>query len=533
MNPREIPRDHAACKPPWWMPSWFPWLVLAVLWFSLVGQLWLEWSTNEDYSYGFVVPALALYIFSRRWAGRPTPQETGLSGGAVFALLAAPAFLLLPIRLIQEANPEWRFVSWCMAAVVVALTLGLVYCRGGWIWVRHFAFPVAFIFTAVPWPTVLEGPLTQSLMQTDTHLVVSALNWLGMPVAQNGNVIEFAGALTNVGEACSGIRSLQITLMVSLFFGELYSYPPRRRFALVLVFATVALVFNFWRTLLLTLTSILWGNACMEKWHSTVGLAVLAASLATFWAAASWMNPKRPDPPNFRGPGKRPPSALRPWPPVLVGALAIWLVLVQTSTEIWYRSHQPGLPAAGSAWSVRWPESSPNYKERPVGERSKSILKYSAGRHASWSDANGLSWSVFFFQWAPGRTSAMLARCHRPEICLPAIGCKLIRSGRARIMDVNGYSIPFYSYVFEQAGKPVYVWWCIWDAASPPNQPVPNPTSDGSLPDKEILQSVLNGRRNSGQQVLEIALSGAGSAGQADEVLAGLLPDLISVHLPE
>ena len=509
-----------------WLPEWFPWLVLGALWFFLIRQLWLEWSTNEDYSYGFVVPLLALYLFGKRWSCRPEPKNPALDSAALGVLLAIPALFLLPIRLIQESNPEWRFVSWFMAGVVVALTLGLVYCRGGRSWAAHFAFPIAFIFTAVPWPTLIEGPLTRLLMQLDTSCVVFLLNWLGIPALQNGNVIEAAGGMVGISEACSGIRSLQITFMFSLFFGELYRFPAFRRLILLFLVAVVALICNLGRTFLLAWLSVHYGNSVMEKWHDTAGFGVLALALAAFWGVAAWMNRHHSAPPEM--PGSHNPGMPRPWPARFVVALAAWLFVVQTATEAWYRIHESDQTASAAAWSVNWPESRPGFRQIKIPERSRSMLKYSTGRQASWSDGNGLTWSVFFFQWAPGRTSAILARGHNPEICLPAIGCKLVRSGETRVMDVHGYSIPFHFYVFEQGLNPIHVWWCLWeggDLANPKNDFAANRDSS---PYRGILGTILNGRRNAGQQVLEIALSGGASDEEANAALARLLPELIA-----
>ena len=92
--------------------------------------------------------------------------------GALFLLLHACAalaiaalLLLLPLRLFEIANPEWRLLAWVHALAVVTLTLLLLCWAGGKAWLRHFAFPVAFIFIAVPWPTALETPVIQGLMR--------------------------------------------------------------------------------------------------------------------------------------------------------------------------------------------------------------------------------------------------------------------------------------------------------------------------------------------------------------------------------
>jgi len=129
-------------------------LFLAVLWFVLWRQLSGEWSVNEQYNFGWFVPFFALYLFWLRWQDRPqveirNPKSEIRKRQTIAAVLAIPALLLLlPVRLFEIANPEWRPLAWVHAAAVVTLTLLLIWYAGpaGAGWLRHFAFPVAVVF---------------------------------------------------------------------------------------------------------------------------------------------------------------------------------------------------------------------------------------------------------------------------------------------------------------------------------------------------------------------------------------------------
>ena len=57
-------------------------------------------------------------------------------------------------------------------------------------------------------------------MHLATGINVSLLNLLEPPAVQQGNVIEVGSALIGIEEACSGVRSMQATLMVSLFWAS-------------------------------------------------------------------------------------------------------------------------------------------------------------------------------------------------------------------------------------------------------------------------------------------------------------------------
>jgi len=190
-------------------------LFLAALWLGLCKELSGEWSVNEQYNFGWFVPFFALYLFWLRWQDRPqteigNPKSEIRKGQTIAGLLAIAALLLLlPVRLFEIANPEWRLLAWIHTAAVVVFTLLLIWWAGGVAWLRHFAFPVLFIFVAVPWPTLVETPVTQGLMRVVARVAAETAMLLGTPAQVEGNLIRVSNGLIGVNEACSGIRSLQ------------------------------------------------------------------------------------------------------------------------------------------------------------------------------------------------------------------------------------------------------------------------------------------------------------------------------------
>src|SRR5207245_5859346 len=115
-------------------------------------------------------------LFWLRWQDRPPGQianrKSQIANLAALAIAIAALLLLLPVRLFEIANPEWRLLAWVHTGAVAVLTLLLIWWAGGVAWLRHFAFPVLFIFVAVPWPTLVETPVTQSLMRVVARVVV-------------------------------------------------------------------------------------------------------------------------------------------------------------------------------------------------------------------------------------------------------------------------------------------------------------------------------------------------------------------------
>src|SRR5438093_982019 len=95
---------------------WLTVATLGVLWGALCRHLAAHWNSNPQYSFGWLVPAAALYLAHRRWTTRPAPAEP--AGSGLRWLVALLAFALFPTWLIEQPNPDWRLVSWLFAVEI-------------------------------------------------------------------------------------------------------------------------------------------------------------------------------------------------------------------------------------------------------------------------------------------------------------------------------------------------------------------------------------------------------------------------------
>src|SRR5712691_8261923 len=260
-------------------------VAFGLLWFELINQLKAEWWLNPQYNYGLIVPLLALYLFSKRWRNRPAAAPSATTGFAITVMFFCAA-LFLPIRFLAEANPDWRLLSWGLALVVVGTSLSFLYVIGGRAWLRHFAFPILFFLVAVPWPVLIEQVVIHDLMRMVTAINVTFLQLAAVPALQHGNVIEVGTGFIGIEEACSGVRSLQATLMVSLFLGELYYFSWSRRLILIVIGALLAFVCNVVRTAILVWMGTTKGTKSIEAWHDPAGLTLLMVCLFGLWVAS-------------------------------------------------------------------------------------------------------------------------------------------------------------------------------------------------------------------------------------------------------
>jgi exosortase len=546
-------------------------LFVAALWFGLCRELSGEWSVNEQYNFGWFVPFFALYLFWLRWQDRPrteirNPKSEIRKRQTIAALLAIPALLLLlPVRLFEVANPEWRLLAWVHALAVVALTLLLLWWAGGKAWLRHFAFPVAFILVAVPWPTALETPVIQGLMRAVARVAAETAMLLGTPAQVEGNLIRVTNGLVGVNEACSGIRSLQTSLMIGLLFGEVKRLSLLRRLALVGCAVVIALFANFIRAVFLVqvaATENLWE---VSRWHDIAGYTIIAFVFVATLALAYLLGR------SHRNSGFQPESSATACSlprtqtgcpldvagrmPALLTAALCWFMFVEIGTAGWYRLHERNL-VSGIRWNVQWPEQAPNFRKLKIDNEIRAVLRFDEGDAAAWTitspvnatEPSPVGCSLYVFRWNPGKNSALLANLHRPDVCLPASGWKQLADHGVRSYPIGGsVELPFRHFEFERAfdssaPQTAHAFYCLSeDRIDEASTSVAGTDSPGMFGNRsewtraERLGAVLQGRRHLGQQVIEaIFISNEPfSAADAESHLQNLVRDIVVLRQNE
>ena len=496
-------------------------IVPVLLWVWLFHHLHFEWTINEQYNYGWAVPFLAAFLFYMRWQMRPrpaAPRRAGLLRISSWALLLA----LLPVRAIEEANPDWRLLSWTFALLVVAYSLLALLRFAGTGWLRHFAFPVCFPLVAVPWLAQFENAVVQGLTRAVAAAAVEIVGWSGVAAYQVGNVIELRNGFVGVDEACSGVKTLQAAIMVALFLGELLRLSTARRLVLVLLGCGWVFACNVGRATALVAVAATRGLDALKEWHDPIGTAVLVLGMLGLMAVA-WLLSTSGDAGAARQPERATPLISKLLRPSEIAAAAAWLVAIFAATELWYRAHEQRL-VERPAWQVRWPHEQTAVREMPIADETRAILRYNEASSAAWEHPPGVVWWTFFARWEPQQTALQLVRSHSPEICLPAVGRHFIRELEPVVVETGELPLRFRVYQFEQGGRPLFVYVCIQEDKVPPGM---NARLAGEWNLAGRLRAVANGQRNLGQRLLELAVIGEPTAAHANEALARTVPQIV------
>ena len=262
------------------LPTWLAlaWLISKAQWF---------WKHNPELQFGWVLVLLCAFLIWEAWEIRPQPQLRWRLAGCALAILGCG--VLAMTQLYQAAyglTPASMSGLAFGVVLVMASNLSWVF---GWRGVRHFAFAFGFILFALPIPSVIYSPIVIGLQSRVAAINVEVLNMIGIPAEQAGSLIRLPNGTVGIDEACSGIRSLQSTVMATLFIGYLTLRARSLQVALLLLGIALALFGNLMRSFFLSYTANTQGLSAIEKFHDAAGWSILLFTACSVAACAMWL----------------------------------------------------------------------------------------------------------------------------------------------------------------------------------------------------------------------------------------------------
>ncbi len=451
-------------------------VALAAVWLWTWHHLSLAWSALPNYQYGFAVPLLSLYLARHRFASETesfvASNRWFLQPGVflAIALLAWSGFTFA--ELLRRIDPLWRPISFLMMSAATLLTVGWVLRIGGGKLLRALAFPLAFTWTAVPWPTFLETLVTKGLKHFVTAVDVGILNATGVLAFQRANVIDLVGSTVVVDGACSGVNSLQSSIMVTLFLGELFRFRAARRLWLIAAGVVIAIFGNLVRTYLLARLVHIFGEDAIATYHDRLGDAAIITIYLAIIGLAWLMARKTGLPPARDGVAQAGCllAAARLSPAGAAVALVAFLS-VPGLASLWFAVSPGGQIQAqdNALWDLR-ERQAPARWEVAVVELSRTereALRFSEGHALRVTMPQGVTGTLFHFFWRPDETHVSLFYDHTPDTCMPGAGWQLTGSPTTVDLRIGGQDIPSRLFHFHREDGDTVAIQTIWNGGSP------------------------------------------------------------------
>jgi exosortase len=260
-------------------------LGFGLLYRHVIAKLVHDWGTDDNYSHGFLIVPVALYL---AWERRekladavPRPSATGLVAVVLSVVVLAAGVLGSELFLTRVS--------------MLGVLAGAVLFVYGWQHLRVLAFPLGFLLLMIPIPSIVFNEIAFPLQLLASRFGEAVLTLAGVPVLREGNVITLSNTTLEVAEACSGIRSLISLLTLAIVYGYLVDRRSWARVALALASVPVAIVANGIRVAGTGIAAHFFGaEAAQGFFHEFSGWLVFIVAfvmLFTVQRAIGWLAP--------------------------------------------------------------------------------------------------------------------------------------------------------------------------------------------------------------------------------------------------
>jgi exosortase len=161
---------------------------------------------------------------------------------------------------------------------------------------RGLAFPLLYLFLAVPLPRTVLVAATGSLKTLGAAVAGKTLAWLGFAVVRDGAILKFPMFTLVVADECSGLQSLVTLSVASLPVAYLMNARLRKRVLIVLASLPLALAANVLR---LDVTAVLahkFGKEIALSWpHTVIGVAIVFLAFLLLYGISNAFSDEKKD----------------------------------------------------------------------------------------------------------------------------------------------------------------------------------------------------------------------------------------------
>jgi exosortase C (VPDSG-CTERM-specific) len=229
------------------------WLVILLSVFSPALVRLAEFAADSNlYSHVLLVPFIVAYLIwlkrkdlTVEFVGRNAlATAAGRNPGVPFLVIG----ILFAVGHRAAAGrgalvqPEDALALWILSFLCLGVSGGFIFL--GKQVMAKVAFPVAFLFFMVPFPTNFTNGLEGFLQHTSADAASMLFSLSGATVLRDGLVFRLPGISIEVAKECSGIHSTLMLLITSLLAGHLFLRSPWKKATLALAVIPLGIARN-------------------------------------------------------------------------------------------------------------------------------------------------------------------------------------------------------------------------------------------------------------------------------------------------
>ena len=262
-------------------------ITLLLLYYPTFHMFIYDWSNDDNYSHGFLVPVIVAYLI---W----TKKERLRALSPLPSLWGIPILLLgLSMYLVGTIGAEWFLKR---ASLIIVLG-GVVLYLYGKAYFRLLLFPLLFLMFMVPLPAIIYSGLAFKLQLFVSIVSTKLIALAGIPIFREGNILYVSSGPLAVEEACSGMRSIMALLALSALFAYLMYDSRLKQWILVVSALPIAVITNIIRVTTTGIVAHYWGKAFAEGiLHESFGWLVFVIAFVLLFLLGKlldWLFPTK------------------------------------------------------------------------------------------------------------------------------------------------------------------------------------------------------------------------------------------------
>jgi exosortase len=245
-----------------------------VLFGHSISKLIQDWSVNDNYSHGFLIPVIAGYMIWQKKdvLSKIEPEQSNM--GLLMLLLGMVVFIA------GNLGAELFITRTAIVIIIAAICLYLFGPRVTII----IGVPLAYLMFMIPLPAIIWNKIAFPLQLFAADLASGLVQFLGIPLLREGNILHLPNTTLEVVDACSGLRSLTSLIALSAAFAYIAKISTISKWLLFLSAIPIAVMINILR---LTFTALLaryvGPTAAQGFLHELSGIIGFAFACMTFY----------------------------------------------------------------------------------------------------------------------------------------------------------------------------------------------------------------------------------------------------------
>lgn len=233
-------------------------------------ELMVKWWEKEEYSHGYLIPLVALYLIWQRREELLQKMKPGSWLGVFFIILSLCLWFLGELSAIYTVI---QYAFWVGLWGLALVWLGVSGVRVVWA-------GIFYLFFMIPLPNFLYFNLSQKLQLISSEIGVAFIRLFDISVYLAGNVIDLGVYKLQVVEACSGLRYLFPLMSFGFLMAYIYKGAIWQRVIIFLSTIPITVLMNSFRIGVIGVTVEHFGIAAAEGFlHDFEGWIVFIACL--------------------------------------------------------------------------------------------------------------------------------------------------------------------------------------------------------------------------------------------------------------